>query len=393
MYAKRMRGLFLLLACAGCSSILGIDDFKLGDAGTDPGDVATDGPPIDVPDSCLGPSGFAVCLQQMPSMPFNYDTTSPQVDTSPGGTYCLPTQPTGWIAQGQPEACFIVGTTINLQATLRATGSRPLVLVATDTITIVASGSGIDVAARRGPTQQRPAGSPSTDCVLPQPPGEAGGGNLGHGGGAGGTFMTRGGPGGFGAGGQNVGGQPPAMSNPPTKLRAGCEGGFGGRGQAPAGSNPKGGGGGGAVFLVAKNRIVNDGIINASGAGGEAGDFSSGGAGGGSGGMIMLHAATISGAGIVMANGGGGAGGSSSFTMGTPGQEPPTSAPNQPAAGGGGGMAPGGTGFAGTSQAGPGGPGQQNNNGGGGGGGAAGYVRFNVQVQVMQVSPAASIVP
>jgi hypothetical protein len=389
MYANSMRGLLVLLACSGCSSILGIDNFKLSDAGTT-GDDATDGPSPDVPDSCLGPSGFAVCLNPPPMGKFTFDAASVPIDTSPGGTACLTAQPTGWVSQGQPDACFIAATLIEIDAPMRVTGGRPLVLVSTDAIRIPSNGS-IDAAAHRGASAVPPA-SPSADCMAPSPPMENGGGNIGHGGGAGATFGTRGGPGGVGGAGQNQGGQPSAVIAVPTKLRAGCNGGFGGRGQGPVG--PPGGLGGGAVYLVAKNEIILDGFINASGAAGQAGEFSSGGSGGGAGGMVMLHASMISGNGIIIANGGGGAGGSNVFTMANAGADPSPSSPTLPAAGGGGAGAPGGQGFAGASQAAPGQSAGANNTGGGGGGGGGGYIRLNMQVPpALQVSPPASIVP
>src|SRR5262245_43334920 len=52
VYLGDMRWVMAVIVCTGCSSILGIDDFKLTDAGN-PGDSVQDGTAIDAPMNCL----------------------------------------------------------------------------------------------------------------------------------------------------------------------------------------------------------------------------------------------------------------------------------------------------------------------------------------------------
>src|SRR5688572_27786316 len=118
----------LLVALSGCSSILGIEDFKVGDAGGGgDGDATEMG-------FCLGPPGWRVCLPQEPTTPITV-STSGSLNTNSGATLCQLTQPPSWRAAGQPEACFFIGSTIAFDASqLQIVGSRPLVVFASDTI-------------------------------------------------------------------------------------------------------------------------------------------------------------------------------------------------------------------------------------------------------------------
>ena len=55
----------LAMGASGCSSILGIDDFKLVDAS-----VTSELPlSIDAAPGCFGPAGFFVCLDPLPAPP------------------------------------------------------------------------------------------------------------------------------------------------------------------------------------------------------------------------------------------------------------------------------------------------------------------------------------
>lgn len=362
----RWAAVFLL---SGCSSILGIEDFKVADGGTT-GDDGSMG-------FCLGPDGWRVCLPAAPTMPLEITQSfSPPLSTTTSAL-CASAQPKSWTDARQPQACFLIGSNVTFDAQMvQVTGGRPLVVVAADTITIQQQ---LDLSSRSNLTG---AGAPAATCVAPTPPANSG---NGAGGGAGGPFMSRAGRGGQGGGG--LSGGVPAMheTSPPDTLRAGCSGGIGGTGQG-AGGAP--GIGGGAVYLVAGNRIVINGFINVSGSGGQGGGSLAGGGGGGSGGMIVLHAPSISGAGgVLIANGGGGGGGGGGTVNGTAGASPSPAQPNTPAQGG----TPntGGAGYAGGTAAGDGA--LLGNGGGGGGGGGAGYIRANVSIGQVTASPPVDI--
>ena len=328
---------FVVLAVAGCKSLLGIDDLSLAsDAGADvPDDVD--------PARCLGGGLISVCPEPPPTM--ELIVVGPQVIDTDADPACV-TQMTGGI-----EACVIVRVTIDIGSagSLRVTGRRPLVLASMTTIDVKGT---IDASS----VLQKPpgAGADSTLCVA----GPMSGGSSA--GGAGGSFGGRG-----GQGGSNGSGPGPVATI--DHVQGGCPGSRG-NGNPPS----LGGSGGGAVYLIAKEQIVVDGTINASGAGGDAefsGGFSSnGGGGGGAGGLIGLDAPMISGGGTLFANGGGGGGGSSQLMAGSPGSESPSATiPGQ----GGNGNGDGGNGSIGTTLDGQSGLGV---GAGGGGGGGAGVI-------------------
>ncbi|HEY5947757.1 MAG TPA: hypothetical protein VIV40_19790, partial [Kofleriaceae bacterium] len=280
------------------------------------------------------------------------------------------------IAQaGGPSLCVLAGKTIDVAnaARLFGIGPNPLVLVATDTITVNGT---IDVASRL--TTLTPGAGADTTCA--SDPGVNGGNGAG-GGGAGGSFGGRGADGGNGNSGGA--GSSAAPSQTPTVLRGGCGGGRGGNGSGGGGSGA-GGAGGGALYLIAATKITitSTGIINASGSGGDAGidgiNASGGAGGGGSGGMIGLDAASIDMTGMLFANGGsgGGGGGSTPSNHGQPGATPTTAL--TAASGGTGGQGGGGKGGDGsvllTSPT-IGANGTNAYCAGGGGGGGAGVIR------------------
>ena len=75
---------------------------------------------------------FEVCLDPKPAASL---TLSGPIDTD-SLTQCLATQPFGWTStQGQADACFVTGTDVTL-AGVTASGSRPLVIAATGTISV-----------------------------------------------------------------------------------------------------------------------------------------------------------------------------------------------------------------------------------------------------------------
>jgi hypothetical protein len=370
-----------LAGLSGCSSILGIDDFKLGDAGG--GDMEGGN------EYCLGPTGFRVCLAEAPTgAPFTipasltFDTgTSPQ---------CASVQPASWKMASQPDACFIIAPQITISGNqVQAIGARPLVLFASDSITITTQ---LDAASHNVTSVRGPA-SNAAACTA----GTMGPGGSTTGGGGGGSFLTRGGDGGNSSGNTAGGRASAADQSAPTLLRGGCNGKLATTNVAgvPGGD---GGAGGGAVYLLAGNRITINGFINVSGAAGGGGQPGAGGGGGGSGGMILLHAPAIGGnGGVLIANGGAGGGaGGGGGQSGQPGSDPSPQMPTMQALGGtpGSGAGAGGLGFAGSAPATIG----QNaaagaTGGGGGGGGAGGYIRANIAPSNITSSPTVSILP
>jgi hypothetical protein len=309
---------------------------------------------------CFGSGLGTFCLTALPTgnLAFASDTTI-DTDTS---TMCV-----AYTGTGVGSYCVIAGTNVSIGAHVTAIGSKPLVVIGTNTVTV--SGT-LDVASHRvGPV--RGAGGNASGCV-------AGIAAASGQGGPGGSF---GGAGGQGGNGEQGGTKPVAgaAAATPATLRGGCKGGNG-----SSGGNGEGGNGGGAVYVIAGTSIAITGAINASGAAGaRSATNEEGGGGGGSGGMIALEAPAITGNGQVFANGGGAGPGNDASNNA---QEP--SAPLTAAAGG-----PdtddsgdGGDGSAGATLTG--GNGGTGNDGGGGGGGGAGVIRvFPTQTLGGSVSP------
>jgi len=358
----------------------------LGDA--DVADDSIDADPTVDARLCFGTGTYAVCLTAPPMAPLVLNPGLLDTGTFP---LCLTDQPTDW-AGNQPDACFLIGTTISVPA-LNVTGPRPLVLLASTTISI----NGIlDVASRNSGTVKTGPGSPATECgTYNDDPADS---TSGAGGGAGGSFVTIGGNGGNGNGAADSGGTALAAlpAAPTMRLRAGCPGQLGGLGEN--GSEGPPGGGGGAVYLVAGTSIAfaDNAAINASGAGAGKAGRQGGGGGGGSGGMIVLDAPTFSVGSMVtlMANGGGGAsGGNDTGGCGCfAGSDPLVTDPLSSTPGGSGGGGAGGTGFAEGAPAVSGNPGTSNL-GGGGGGGGGGYIQTTTAIVGATLSPAPVVFP
>jgi hypothetical protein len=343
----------IMLLATGCRGLLGIDDVQVRDASTMEPETLIDAPP----DAVLGPYCYGaglvrICLQAVPA---NTRMLAGAVDTD---TTCE------LVDQG---FCVITGDTITIpNGIARATGSRPLVLVAARTITVdgtldVSSGvGGSGAAANFAGCQLAMAGESDTG---------------GGGGGAGASFVGRGGNGGDGDVNNNglpVGpgsGGLAAAAFTATSLHGGCRGGAGGAGNGASGAP---GAGGGAVYLIAGASIDVAGAVTANGGGGVGGSITSGGGGGGgSGGFVGFDAPMTLIAGVATANGGGGGEGASQ-TAGVSGAD--GAASQTPALGG-----------SGVPDAGDGGSGSGNgvltgtgagsgDGGGGGGGGGAGIV-------------------
>jgi hypothetical protein len=315
--------------------------------------------------NCYGGGLATICLTTPPSGDYTVSTPT---------TVATDTQCTQVVAQsGGPELCVIAGIHIDISSTLDATGTRPLVLVATTSLAVEGK---IDVSSYRlqsgGTVVGEHVGAGEASGALCGAP-TAGGNdaNAGAGGGAGGTFGGQGGAGAVGRNGAGgTAGAPATVGPAPTFVRGGCAGTAGGDAGANAGGLP--GHGGGAVYLIAGGQIMVSGVITASAQGGYGGKLGSGGGGAGAGGLIGLDAPQIANTGTIFANGGGGGEGGGQTGIGGNGDSALTA--TTPAAGGtfntnGG---DGGAGSVGTTLTG--GPGLTNNNGAGAGGGGAGVI-------------------
>jgi hypothetical protein len=379
----------LLAGLAGCSFQHG--QAAIGDGRPQDGTVIIDTPPPDT-QICLGAGVWALCLNSAPSAPV--DLTGLGTFDTGSDSHCLSATPPMW-SSTQPSSCFVVGSSVTLNDTLTVTGSRPLVLVATDTITIGSNGL-LDVSSRRGGTSG-PGATASVTCNAAVAPDNNLNTSSGGGGGAGGSFVgvNKGGDGGRGSTGGNAatGGKAANLVPPPTTLRPGCSGSNGGDGDNRSNDHGLGGATGGAAYLVAGTSITVSGIINASGAGATGGDVFGGGGGGGSGGMLVFYAPMINASsGKVLANGGAGQGGGDSNTGPADGMDvdptmPLTPANGGPASGGGSDNNPGGHGFAQGANQTPGGTTNAQDGGGGGGGGGGGYILTHKPLTGAIVSP------
>lgn len=324
---------------------------------------------------CYGTSVVHVCLASAPSQPLSLDGT---IDTAAGSAHCV-------LLVSGGDYCVIAATEITVASLVRATGPRPLVLLATESITTSAT---IDVSSHRSDPKPG-AGAQSAPCTGGTSPtigvGAAPGSGGAAGGGAGGSFLQPGGRGGVGGDGHSTGGIAGAaiLASTVSSLRGGCDGQSGAGAIAAAGGH-----GGGAVYLIAGRSISVDGGIDASGEGGAgavpgppAGSGNGyGGGGGGTGGMVGFDAPAITVTGLVIAEGGGGGQGGSSEFPGNPGADPSSLAE---APGGDGGADNGGAGGFGsvgkqTATVNNGSAGVGNAGffgGGGGGGGGAGLIK------------------
>jgi len=331
-------------------------------------DANNDAPP-DAPPTQFG-SVIKVKFNSSSDIPTKSPTLTTDIDTD--------TSPLCDMHNDQDaKYCVIVGTSIAVASgmTLRAHGTKPLVLLATDTFDLEGK---IDVSSKHGDPKFGAGAKPPGSCLATTAA-------IGHSGGYGGSFGGAGGMGGtpVSTTGEAAGVPAPAITLP-TELRGGCPGGDGAGNVGSAGS---GGSGGGAVAIIAVTSIHLNGQINASGAGGLGGTGNGsggGGGGGGSGGMIVLDAPVIdAGAGpnvwLYANGGGGGQGGTASGAgsgAGDDGMESPDPTTQAPAganinrSGG-----RGGSGSAGTIKDGDPATAAVNSGNGGSGGGGSGFIR------------------
>lgn len=198
------------------------------------------------------------------------------------------------VTGGSDALCIIAGGQLRIEGTVRAKGSRPLVLWSASTITLPA-GAVIDVASHSsGGDQLLGAGANDARCPNEMLDGgkvsESGGNRQVGAGGCGGPFGGAGGSAGRG----QVTTQFQIFNDcvaPPIELRevrGGCRGGHGGL--SDTASELDGGASGGAVYLMARGDITINGTIDARAIHASIAIANStvfpGGGGGGSGGLI-----------------------------------------------------------------------------------------------------------
>jgi hypothetical protein len=279
-----------------------------------------------------------------------------------------------------PDLCVKHAATIVIEGNVAWTGSRPLVLLATETITIAASAV-LDVS--------RGAGGSGTGCMSPSTgdPDLATGASAGAGGGGAGGFSIGGG---FGGNGQGVGdGGTAGGMIELVAVRGGCPGAKGGN--SSAGDGGTRGDPGGGVYLIAGDAIQIDGDVLANGGGGKGGANKAGGGGAGSGGLIGLDAPTVtmgSNATLSANGGGGGEGGGG----GNPGDDGDDALAYDDRADGGNTNSNGSNGGYGSIDTNAPTGGQMSGDGGGGGGGGAGYIRVFATTKALntKISPPAT---
>jgi len=375
-----MKSLLLVLVAA-CS-------FRTHEGASSDAMGGDDAPLIDA-QSCQFSSQTDTCALGNPSNDLtlsgsnSYDTDTGLLDANPAPHMRLMGQ------EGPFDAIIVHDFHMTLGASLRATGSLPLGIIAFGSITLDAT-TVIDVGAGGAGART----SCDSGAVAGQ---DDSGGAAGGGGGGFGAAGGRGGDGDSDGNGSTGGAGGAAAASTPTGPLGGCPGAHGGKGDVDGGA---GGAAGGAIYLVAKQAITlaSTAGIQAGGGGGGPGlvgggafdNGDTGGGGGGAGGMIFVEAPTLRALGVLAANGGGGGEASGNGEAGMVGA---AAVLGLAAAAGGHGLSStgsdGGNGGAGTGaaqsvtavQAG----------GGGGGGGAVGYIIVrSPDAQLGTVSPPAS---
>jgi hypothetical protein len=395
---------FGLLFCACSFDQSGLNG---GDSSTVDAGVADSSPSDGVPgiDAIIGSGAFHV--PDDGQYPGGADLTlsgNVTITTGPNAPTIDTTLPTGvvldfWMQPCTSTPCPEVAVlhthafTVANGANVRVIGTRPLVVIAGDVVTI----SGLIDASARDVTPGA-GGFPQANGAGAGGAGMPNQGNDGGGGGAG--FGKAGGGGGDGGNGsmKGAGGAAGPMVDRVEVLV--LQGGSGGGPGAPGGctSTTPGGAGGGAVelFSTVSITIGPNGIIDVGGGGGIGGSVcvsdDSAGGGGGAGGVIFLQAPIVSVMGTMTSNGGGGGGGASNLGgggNGTDATEMSTAATGGTA--GDTGASAGGAGGFGTTNA---GNAMAATNNGGGGGGGVGRIRILHRMPYTMggtISPPASV--
>lgn len=313
-----MRSLLLsaVLASTGCSAVFGLQDPNPRE------DAHGSGGGIHIPDAIAADARdcWATGIQHL------CFTTPPSGDLTLAGAY--DTTAGAMCASEFTDQCVIAAGTITVAAstTFAVSGSRPLVLVASDQITIAGT---LDAASHTATRDRSGPGASGAACTTFSGPPPSDGGSDGTGGGAGASFGSVGGKGGGNASNAVGGGVSTVVTG--KEFRAGCPGQGGGTFDAMWGF---GGTGGGAVYLIGANAVAISGAVDASGASGRGGlctqscggqmdtGKAHGGGGGGSGGMIVIESPTITNTGMLFADGGGGGEGATHTFKGVDGLDP-----------------------------------------------------------------------
>lgn len=317
-YNGRVQHRALLVALTGCgfSASVGAGDGP----GIDGGGDAPDGP--------VQPARDLPHLPPAAEVPGSGDVTVDAGIVIDTGTLTVTPAVSGLVVEmfphdpAGPELAVIrvARLTITADGVLRATGARPLVIVADHIevrgqIDVSANGS---TAGAGAATAEAAFGAAGTHAATFHDSGGGGGGGaaMGASGGSAGTNNLCGTVA-TGAGGGGVVGDAPIAV-----LVGGGRGGAGSRGDCAAPAVP--GGGGGALQLSARARLIATGVIDAGGGGGGGGVFcnssdAGSGGGGGAGGAIYLDAPELELGGTLAANGGGGGGGGCGPTPGAGG--------------------------------------------------------------------------
>ncbi|MFT3694167.1 MAG: hypothetical protein QM831_13565 [Kofleriaceae bacterium] len=297
-----------LCVLAGCSFSPGASNG--GDGGTNTGDDGSAPRDGDAGNALPGPlhladgDGAAGDSPLTLSGAVTINTTDLSIATVTGPTFEMKHQLTG----GEVAVLRVSSLVVDNTANVRVIGSRPLIVIASGTITIngaIDAGGHLTEAGAGGLASAAGEGSGSRG---------AHDGDYSDTGGGGGGFGDVAGAGGAisGCTNQLPGGRAGAMTGDPT-ITTLIGGSGGGAGESSACTDNLGGAGGGALQFTSSTSIHITGVINVGGGGGKGGtdcgpsDGNSG-AGGGAGGAIVLQAPQILNEGVLAANGGGGGG-------------------------------------------------------------------------------------
>lgn len=279
-------------------------------------------------DPCQLPSPVDELDLSVDGSPWAYDTDT-GILTDSGGMETKP--PSAETDQGIGGALRVISSNhvaIESGATLRVTGSIPLLIAAFSDITIAGT---LDVSSKRE-GESGPGANPALCTANAAQTGDPS--DSGSGGGGGGGFQGNGSAGGdvdLDAQDGILGGEGgSAVGSVPAIVVGGCSGADSGVGEGVVGVA---GNGGGAVQLSAFESIRVSGVIQAGGAAGGGGpaDTACGGGGGGSGGYIGLEAQQInSSQSTLAANGGSGGEGTDQSGGGADGENGKASAEAAP---------------------------------------------------------------